>query len=455
VIPQMSVTFEKEVYPPYKDEKDNKIRISAETKLPETFSLEVDPPAFKRAGSNVIYSPIDRDEIMGKVNIRNALDNSQTEQLPIRIQMPKIKWCIRKDKNEKFEWKDKVENEEIWINELYQDQYPCLNILYPPSYNHKIRLSVDGDTINGKHIEAKRRIEFDLKALEDSFRSRLPKINVGIILNGHEKPFPLFTLQTQWVALDKKCYASFDDQNVIVKVEWRTEKGKRDGNVIAYLFGVQESANQDTHLQLIMEEIDRENKRRIEFTLSKNLESTLRYLVLLRPQNLSLPRAKWTLVDLMKDTNSQLIDIRGEDVGKTVTVTHVILENKSCMSLKYDYQITIKGKVINQQLIGNNDRSQKIIITPYNENWYIGEIEVRNATVDYLRNMDDTNPIKFECDSSKKNIIQSIEDRQGDGAYYCNICGAIFWSTEASEIEKKVNGHKLYAPISFVVEGLD
>jgi hypothetical protein len=125
VIPQMSVTFEKEVYPPYKDEKDNKIRISAETKLPETFSLEVDPPAFKRAGSNVIYSPIDRDEIMGKVSIRNALDHSQSEPLPIKIHIPKIKWCIRKDKNEKFEWKDKVENEEIWINELYQDQYPC------------------------------------------------------------------------------------------------------------------------------------------------------------------------------------------------------------------------------------------------------------------------------------------------------------------------------------------
>jgi hypothetical protein len=30
-----------------------------------------------------------------------------------------------------------------------------LNILYPPPYNHKIRLSVDGDTINGKHIEQK------------------------------------------------------------------------------------------------------------------------------------------------------------------------------------------------------------------------------------------------------------------------------------------------------------
>jgi hypothetical protein len=29
-------------------------------------------------------------------------------------------------------------------------------------------------------------------------------------------------------------------------------------------------------------------------------------------------------------------------------------------------------------------------------------IEVRNATVDYLRNMDDTNPIKIKCDSSKR-----------------------------------------------------
>ena len=52
------------------------------------------------------------------------------------------------------------------------------------------------------------------------------------------------------------------------------------------------------------------------------------------------------------------------------------------------------------------------------------------------------NPVKFEYISTK-HFIEAIEDKDGDGVYFCTLCKELFWSEKCYEQEKK-KGHIKY-----------
>ena len=74
-----------------------------------------------------------------------------------------------------------------------------------------------------------------------------------------------------------------------------------------------------------------------------------------------------------------------------------------------------------------------------NEGWYVGNISVTEE-LRIRTEMDGVNPVKFEYDS-RNNCIESIEDKEGDGVYFCPLCKELFWSNKHYEKEKG-KGHE-------------
>jgi hypothetical protein len=115
------------------------------------------------------------------------------------------------------------------------------------------------------------------------------------------------------------------------------------------------------------------------------------------------------------------------------------------------YNIQIIGKVKNRKLPEdlNVGKIDHILIALYNEDWFVGNLEV-NGVSEVKKHLVDTNPVKFEYDNQKR-VITSIEDRHGDGAIYCWDCNMLFWYDETVRNEKKRHGDHNYYPIEFNV----
>jgi hypothetical protein len=174
-----------------------------------------------------------------------------------------------------------------------------------------------------------------------------------------------------------------------------------------------------------------------------------KYLVHLVPYD---PWSSRPICPKLNDPNTAIIEIVTKAPEKVVTIRSVgVDEHHSYPLPQSSYRIHIIGKVINQKLPANLDIEDidHVLIAPFNENWYVGNLEVKGIT-EVIAHLSDTNPVKFEYDTQKQ-IVKYIEDRHGDGAVYCYDCNMLFWHQETVLNEKKKHGKHNYLPIEFTI----
>jgi hypothetical protein len=130
---------------------------------------------------------------------------------------------------------------------------------------------------------------------------------------------------------------------------------------------------------------------------------------------------------------------------KVMDILSIVVRNPYYFPKKM-YRIKIISQIKNRQIPKDCDIDNlgDVLITPINENWYVGILEVRDQPR-VLAHLNDTNPVKLEYDPEKK-MVTSIEDRHGDGAMYCFECNMLFWCQETL-LEEKLKKHKSYGPI--------
>lgn len=169
-----------------------------------------------------------------------------------------------------------------------------------------------------------------------------------------------------------------------------------------------------------------------------------KYLVHLEPYD---PWSSRPVCPGLNDQNTAIIEIVTRAPEKAVLIRSMVVDAHHAYYLPPDsYRIHIIGKVINQKLPANLNIEDidHVLITPLNENWFVGNLEVKGIP-EVVAHLSDTNPVKFEYDTQKQ-IVTSIVDRHGDGTVYCYECGMLFWYQETVMNEKKKK-HRNYGPI--------
>lgn len=439
IIPKLSASFDKELYLPYHEKIPD---IISTISLPEMCSFKPDSPAKIITRSDQLLTlqiPASENEITGIVLYTST--DRQSLNIPLTFSIPKIRWRLQGLYDSQYnQWIDEV-IEELWIGDWLEAQELFLIVETPWFYTGKISLVLLENSISieiGKPNNKKIRV--DLKALEDNFRagSSLETVSISLMDAITNIPnIPLFSVRTCWLAEKIKCFHYPIGDNVRLDVSWK-EKGKANQKVVRLWY------LSDTQPKLIQKQVVSQNEQETYFSSTSTIIKSGKYLVHLEPFD------QWSsrpFCPKLNEQNTAIIEIVTKTPEKSVNIRSVGVDEHHTYPLPQgSYRIEIIGKVINQKLPDNNDIQDitHVMIAPFNENWYVGNLEVKGIP-EVITHLIDTNPVKFEYDS-QKHIVTSIEDRHGDGAIYCFQCNMLFWY-QGTVLNEKSKKHRNYGPI--------
>ena len=439
IIPDLEFNFEQDIYPPYDDEATV---VKATVVLPEFSSLKLDRPASitpVTSDSYLLQTQISKNEITGVLEISPGANSKVT--IPLTIYIPKIKWRIQGLSSDQFnEWIDHVEDE-LWLGDWFEAQELFLVIQTPQTYNGNVSLMLPVNfVVIEKETIRDHKIRFDLKALEDKLRSG-PAVETFTLslsnYNAKSPNFPVFSVRTRWQAQNIKCFHYPEGNMICLNITWE-ETGKADQRVV-WLWSV---SLEKTHVVGSRKALKNLNEVQFKFEIDELKPG--KYLIQILPTD---PWLGQTSTPSPSSQNSILVDIFPPTPERTVYLSKVWVDDQHGYPLpEGSYTIHIKGKVSNRKLPEDLDMTdiESILVTPLNEDWYVGALEVQGVQ-EVSAKLVDTNPVKFEYDPYKR-IITSIEDRHGDGAMYCYQCKMLFWNQETMLIEK-IKKHRNYGPI--------
>lgn len=453
VIPGFKVSFEHEIYVPYR-ESNPEVKVSLT--IPDFGKFLPEAPAREINGKTLnkeVATPANENEITG---IFKAVSHSEeTIFLQLSIKIPKLRWRLQGYSDSLFDqWFSCFCNDELWIGDWLKTPELFLQLELPRLYEGNISLVLPENSIpfsNNKLQDHK--IRFDLKALEDALRAGPSLLLLSVALENHRiniPDIPLFSLRTRWQAEKMKCFYFPEDNDARIDVTW-DEKGKAD-QIAARLWFISETKQipmpeAETKRILIQEKVFASGESKITFRTNRNEIKSGNYLVHLESIN---PFSQPATCPKLNDPNTQIIEINIHSEERAVTLRRIKVLSKHTdryYNLQDDsYRIVIIGKVTNQQMPENIDSEncKNVLITPMNENWFVGNLEVIGIPR-VVKHLADTNPVKFEYDSAK-GFITSIEDRHGDGAVYCYDCKMLFWNQETIR-EEIIKNHRNYGPI--------
>jgi hypothetical protein len=443
-IPQLNTTFDQEMYLPYSEKIPDVI---CTLTLRETSTFKPDSPA-KLVSSDgtswMVQTPASENEITGMLLCSTV--NGERINIPITFSIPKLRWRLQGiDDPEYDQWFDEVK-EELWIGDWIEAQELFLIVETPWFYTGEVSLvlPLNSVTVNNGKIQDQK-VRFDIKALEDNLRAGPPLETITISLQDTRTKIldiPLFTVRTRWLAEKIRCFHYPEGDTVRLDVSWK-EKGKANQKA-ARLWYLSGDGPRVIQQLLVPQDVQEATFR----TTATDVKSG-KYLVHLEPYD---PWSSKSVCPKLNDQNTAIIEIVIEAPEKALTIRSVgVDEHHSYPLPQGSYWIHILGKVINQKLPDNIDIEDidHVLIAPFNENWYVGNLEVKGIT-EVIAHLSDTNPVKFEYDTQKQ-IVKYIEDRHGDGAVYCYDCNMLFWHQETVLNEKKKHGKHNYLPIEFTI----
>jgi hypothetical protein len=439
IIPQLDISFEQEIYLPYREPIPD---VRATLILPDSTVFVPDKPAeiTNRDGNSwSVHAPASENVITGKFHY--PFVDGQENKFPIAVTVPKIHWRFQGSSDPQYDlWSDKVKDE-LWLGDWMGAQELYLIAEMPLLFAGRVSLAWEGSPVTveaGKICDQK--VRFDLKALIDILRAGPSLGTITLSLAGAQTNFssiPLFTVRTRWQTENIKCFRYPEGEFIRLNVTW-DERGRADKKVIRLWYFLHEQSH------IVQEQRVDQDVCEVEFKInSKDLKAG-NYLIHIEPDDPWLPQPVH-LPDNIQ--NAILIEIIHEAPKETVILRNIWVDAYHTYYLREGtYKIHVKGKVFNRKLPENANYEDigHILVTPHNEGWFSGDLEVVEAP-EVNKHLHDTNPVKFDYDPIR-NIITSIEDRHGDGAVYCYQCGMLFWCQETA-LNEKGKGHRNYGPI--------
>jgi hypothetical protein len=439
IIPELDVSFEQEIYPPQREPIPD---VRATIILPESTVFVPDKPAeiTSRDGNSwSVHAPASENVITGE--FQYPLVDGQENKFPIAVTIPKIRWRFQGSGDPQNDlWSDKVK-EELWLGDWMDAQELYLIAEMPWFFTGRVSLAWEGNPVTVEAgIMYDQKVRFDLKALIDILRAGPPLGTITLSLAGAQtniSNIPLFTVRTRWQTENIKCFRYPEGEFIRLNVTW-DERGRADKKVIRLWYFLHEQSH------IVQEQRVDRDVCEVEFKInSKDLKAG-NYLIHIEPDD------PWSSQPAHLPDNIQnaiLIEIIHEAPKETVILHNIWVDAYHTYYLRErTYKIRVIDKVLNRKLPENVNFEDiaHILVTPHNEGWYVGILEVED-TPEVNKHLHDTNPVKFDYDPIR-NLITSIEDRHGDGAVYCFQCSMLFWCQETALNEKR-KGHRNYGPI--------
>ena len=439
IVPKLNISFDREMYLPYREKIPE---VSATLTFPEKSAFNLDNPARLTFNSETSYTiQVQASESVITGMLICSTTNGDRINIPLTFMIPKLRWRLKGLVEPQFDrWFDEVK-EELWIGDWMDAHELFLVVETPHFYSGEVSLVLPGNSISKNlGIVRQRKFRVDLKALEDRLRAgpSLETVTISLMDSRTEiHTIPLFTVRTRWQAEKIRCFYYPEGNTVRVDAFWR-EKG-RANRIVARLWYLSSDKP-----KFIQEQLVSSDEQQVTFRSTAAEIKSGKYLVHLEPYD---PWSSRAVCPKLNDLNTAIIEIVTRAPEKAINIRSVGVDPKHSYPLPDGaYRIHIIGKVINQKLPDNleADDIDHVRITPLNENWYVGNLEV-NGIPEVTVYLSDTNPVKFEYDT-QKHIVTSIEDRYGDGAVYCYDCRILFWHQETVLNEKK-RRHRNYGPI--------
>ncbi|HBH13657.1 MAG TPA: hypothetical protein DDX29_11180 [Clostridiales bacterium] len=444
IVPSLEVSFDKAFYLPY--QKENQ-RIFAKLKLNCDTNFSPDYPASITQSDRslaTILTNLAQKAITGTLSINT--EGKKVSGVSILIPIPKVRWRFVREDGNINQWCDQSKDEELWLRDWFSAARNLLHIEIPDTCRPKVFLKLKENSKTMAPIEIKSNIHsFDLKTLEDVLRKGPSLEYFDLVLDLANETFSttLFRIRTRWEA--KKIIAYFipGDREDRIDVSWE-EPGK-PCEKSASLWLIKDKK------ELLQRKLVSQEDSETSFIFSSGKITSGKYQICLEVND------PWQQVNIVpKDNlaNSLIFEIFIDPQGKVMEIESIV-ETYRYTFPQNMYRIRIISQIKNQQIPKNCDIDNlgDVLITPINENWYVGILEVKDQPR-VLAHLDDTNPVKLEYDPEKK-AVTSIEDRHGDGAMYCFECNMLFWCQETL-LEEKYMKHRSYGPIEqFHIEWIE
>ena len=420
-IPTLKVQFHSEMY--YPTSNGSKSAIVSLTTMPNsriTISepARISPNNFEHKGT-VTIPPSER-HIQCKIEV--PVSESKTCSIPLTIQIPRVRWSLR-GLTKNGEFLDLYESKEISIQEWENAQELQLLVSIPNTVYETATVNLRGSE---QILESRLRngkARFPLHAFSTSLKNTARAINEFFLKLGTKEPIEIAVLD--------------------VRSTWEIDQLILD----------QKKTSKKRFLSLNWNDKGQVNNRILRLRnlwcpwmndIAKPIPNTETAVVIEKQLSDFLPglyELEFTIDDPWGHRESppenRFFRIR---IGENERIP--LEKMGSEYSIRIFSILDYHGKSHVLKRLNYTVRVHSYEKNEYDEEIYMGTILIKSHFGE-LKEIPNANPIRFTYDSSK-NIINSIEDRDGDGFYYCSICDKIFWyNGEDNSLEEK-KGHKQF-----------
>jgi hypothetical protein len=429
IVPYLKLKFDKDIYLPC---EENTTRV--ELKLDGTEKMEFEPQSLAKIiehkdSSFRIEITSSEHSIHGTLRYPSFKDDFIS--IPITIKILRLTWRLDGFPNNQF-FSECNRIEEIWFGDWKEAEESLSLIVGMPPFvcgHGELSLCNSEQKSKGKITDGKAR--FDLLAFNDTLRKGdEPLQTFEITVPDSEPPIDnveLFKVRTRWEVEGLECIQKFYNGKLILNISWKREKGKAEGQRVVRLWKI-ESPDSDPFRWEVPE-----GTNSVEITVEQEKIPSGNYRIHIDVEDTwSITKSSMPFQDSL---NTIEIQIQEEILQGQINILSIIDNENQTYSLKGRYIIDIEGKIISGKLpvIHNNI----VVKEGTNEGWYMGNISV-NENMKINDVIDQVNPVKFQY-APKKRYIESIEDKEGDGVYFCILCKELFWDEKEHEKEHEKN----------------
>jgi len=432
VVPNLKVEFDKDIYLPYEgDTPQVYLRLEVHEQM-EFEPLSLAKIVGHEKSSYRIGTSSLEDTIYG---ILKYLSKDYSILMPITIEIPRLTWRLDGLPNNEYS-SESNRIEEIWFGDWERAEESLSLIVSMPTFVcGQGQLSLHDSERRPEAKITDGRARFDLLGFSDILRSGEPLQIFKLTVPDSEPSIDnvdLFKIRTRWEVEDIECVQKFYNGMLILDISWKKEKGKPEGQRIVRLWRIWEP-----DLDPITKQVPQGD---YNVTIKKSsVELPVgRYLVHLDVED-PWSGKKVSFPSIMTLNTIEIQINPYTETPQSILITSVLDENGQIYKLdKYEYIIYIVGKIISRKLPATVDNNG-VLVKKINEGWYVGEVSVTTG-LGAKTKMDGINPVKFEYDSQNL-CIETIEDKEGDGVYFCPLCKNLFWNNKHYEKEKG-KGHE-------------
>ena len=441
VVPHLKFEFDKDIYLPC-EEGTAQVKLTLEGPEKMEFEPRSTAKIIDHKDSSYEIETTSSEQIIHGM-LRYTSLNSDLLSIPITIEIPRLTWRLDGIPNKEYS-SESNRIEEIWFGDLENARESLSLIVSMPSFiNGQGQLSLSDIDQESEEKVQEGKARFDLLDFSDTLRADDEPLHAFELTVLDSEPsvdnVELFTVRTRWEVEDIECIQQFHNGMLILKISWKGEKGKSEGQRVIRLWKI-DSPNSDFDEWQVPED---SYGKEIEEEKEKIPPGVYRVHIDVKDEN-SWSSTKPTMPpdDYLNTIDIQVVE---EILEGKINIISVIDKNGHKYTLKYRYNIDIEGRISKRTLPDGVDSKEKIY--QYHEGWYVGNISVAGRSP-FETGIDAVNPVKFEYISTK-HLIDSLQDNENDGVFFCTLCKELFWSLKRYKKERGM-GHEQYilSPIS-------